>query len=190
MFDSPMQRFSRSMFDADASLSGDAIRTHLLSATSSVPIHGTTLRRVCLNRSGEEVVDRVSANGGEDRIRTCGGCKPTHAFQACPLSRSGTSPRWKSADRQIPRCIVPVKLWRRGRDSNPRSRLPEIPVFETGAFNHSATSPGNFDLEYGSNNCKSPLATTYFPTPHSAVSSALRRFTSVFGMGTGGSIAL
>ena len=40
------------------------------------------------------------------------------------------------------------------------------------------------------NNCKSPLATTYFPTPHSAVSSALRRFTSVFGMGTGGSIAL
>ncbi len=34
-----------------------------------------------------------------------------------------------------------VELWRRGRDSNPRSRLPEIPVFETGAFVHSATSP-------------------------------------------------
>ena len=30
--------------------------------------------------------------GGEDRIRTCGGFAPTHAFQACPLSRSGTSP--------------------------------------------------------------------------------------------------
>ena len=36
--------------------------------------------------------------GGEDRIRTCGECKPTHAFQACPLSRSGTSPRRKFVD--------------------------------------------------------------------------------------------
>ncbi len=34
----------------------------------------------------------MRVDGGEDRIRTCGGCKPTHAFQACPLSRSGTSP--------------------------------------------------------------------------------------------------
>ncbi len=80
--------------------------------------------------------------------------------------------------------------WRRGRDSNPRSRLPEIPVFETGAFNHSATSPGYRSRTRCINNCKSPLATTYFPTPRGAVSSALRRFTSVFGMGTGGSIAL
>ena len=31
-------------------------------------------------------------NGGEDRIRTCGELAPTHAFQACPLNRSGTSP--------------------------------------------------------------------------------------------------
>ena len=81
-----------------------------------------------------------------------------------------------------------IEEWRRGRDSNPRSRLPEIPVFETGAFNHSATSPKvRSDLDAI---VKSPLATTYFPTPLSAVSSALRRFTSVFGMGTGGSIAL
>ena len=78
---------------------------------------------------------------------------PTHAFQACPLSRSGTSPRcfishlfgWQSA-RLLSILIYSLQLvsifeWRRGRDSNPRSRLPEIPVFETGAFNHSATSP-------------------------------------------------
>ena len=30
---------------------------------------------------------------------------------------------------------------RRGRDSNPRWTEPPIPVFETGAFNRSATSP-------------------------------------------------
>ena len=77
---------------------------------------------------------------------------PTHAFQACPLSRSGTSPRlfyqplgWQWA-RLLSILIYSLQLvsifeWRRGRDSNPRSRLPEIPVFETGAFNHSATSP-------------------------------------------------
>ena len=31
---------------------------------------------------------------------------------------------------------------RRGGDSNPRWTEPPIPVFETGAFNRSATSPG------------------------------------------------
>jgi hypothetical protein len=36
-----------------------------------------------------------------------------------------------------------------------------------------------------------PLAAAYFPHPVArAVSSALRRFTSVFGMGTGGSTSL
>ena len=30
--------------------------------------------------------------GGEGGIRTRGECKPTHAFQACPLGHSGTSP--------------------------------------------------------------------------------------------------
>jgi hypothetical protein len=33
------------------------------------------------------------------------------------------------------------RLQRRGRDSNPRWTKPPIPVFETGAFNRSATSP-------------------------------------------------
>ena len=44
-----------------------------------------------------------SLDGGEDRIRTCGGFEPTHAFQACPLSRSGTSPRrnfWNRSDKR------------------------------------------------------------------------------------------
>ena len=35
-------------------------------------------------------------------------------------------------------------FWRRGWDSNPRSRN-EIPLFESGAFNHSATSPHHQD---------------------------------------------
>ena len=30
--------------------------------------------------------------GGEGEIRTRGGVSPTHAFQACPLDHSGTSP--------------------------------------------------------------------------------------------------
>ena len=34
---------------------------------------------------------------------------------------------------------------RRGRDSNPRWTEPPIPVFETGAFNRSATSPVELD---------------------------------------------
>ena len=33
---------------------------------------------------------------------------------------------------------------------------------------------------------RKPRATAYFPTPLGAVSSALKRFTAVFGMGTGG----
>ena len=123
--------------------------------------------------------------GGEDRIRTCGECKPTHAFQACPLSRSGTSPRfgrqktlwiWMLAERAGFEPAIPV-----ARDTGFRNRRFQ-PL--------SHLSSDGLRKFRSVNNCKSPLATTYFPTPHSAVSSALRRFTSVFGMGTGGSIAL
>src|SRR5665647_1023632 len=32
-------------------------------------------------------------------------------------------------------------IWRRGGDSNPRARLAGLTVFETAAFNRSATSP-------------------------------------------------
>ena len=34
--------------------------------------------------------------------------------------------------------------WRRGRDSNPRNPLQGLTVFETAAFNRSATSPPLF----------------------------------------------
>ena len=66
--------------------------------------------------------------GGEDRIRTCGEFAPTHAFQACPLNRSGTSPRQRF--RQIEISLrssllegggpTSMYIWRRERDSNPR----------------------------------------------------------------------
>ena len=61
------------------------------------------------------------------------------------------------------RCNVLVNLWRRGRDSNPRSRLPEIPVFEAGAFNHSAPSPRHFDLQIALTIVKAPWQRPIFP---------------------------
>ena len=72
---------------------------------------------------------------------------------------------------------------------------PAIPVARDTGFRNRRFQPLSHlsttnQKTNSSHNCKSPLATTYFPTPRSAVSSALRRFTSVFGMGTGGSIAL
>ncbi len=51
-----------------------------------------TLHHARLNDEMELSMLMYFASGGEDRIRTCGGRRPTHAFQACPLSRSGTSP--------------------------------------------------------------------------------------------------
>ena len=52
-------------------------------------------------------------------------------------------PRKTTEDRQRPQNPQQIKgLKRRGRDSNPRWTKPPIPVFETGAFNRSATSPG------------------------------------------------
>ncbi len=52
---------------------------------------------------------------------------------------------WKSACRDFV-CGIGFHLkqlnkWRRGWDSNPRSRASGTPVFETDAFSHSATSP-------------------------------------------------
>lgn len=34
-----------------------------------------------------------------------------------------------------------LRRWRRGRDSNPRYPVRDIPVFETGPFNRSGTPP-------------------------------------------------
>ena len=38
---------------------------------------------------------------------------------------------------------APYSDWRRGRDSNPRSAIKHFPVFKTGPFNRSGTSPCN-----------------------------------------------
>ena len=90
----------------------------------------------------------IKKNGGEDRIRTCGELAPTHAFQACPLSRSGTSPRQLSTGLTggISCCDRPTSGQSRhinGEEGGIRTRdmRMHIPVFETGAFSHSATSP-------------------------------------------------
>ena len=54
------------------------------------------------------------------------------------------------SETQVPRHVRHMSrdiTQRRGRDSNPRWTKPPIPVFETGAFNRSATSPvGPHDL--------------------------------------------
>jgi hypothetical protein len=56
--------------------------------------------------------------GGEGGIRTHGNLAATHAFQACLLDHSSTSPETKGKGH-------PANLWRRGRDLNPRSAEAE-----------------------------------------------------------------
>ena len=65
-------------------------------------------------------------NGGEDRIRTCGELAPTHAFQACPLNRSGTSPRQRSHTAETGVALIGV----RRRRTNPDSYMAERAGFE------------------------------------------------------------
>lgn len=99
--------------------------------------------------------------GGEDRIRTCGGLphirfpgvpiKPLWHLSAYFSSRSGSATNSSSA-------TVAIRsgcLWMTAHDKEygpdsvcggeggirTRDTLADIPVFETGAFNHSATSP-------------------------------------------------
>ena len=38
---------------------------------------------------------------------------------------------------------APRSIWRRGRDSNPRCRLPHTHAFQACSLNHSDTSPGS-----------------------------------------------
>ncbi len=42
---------------------------------------------------------------------------------------------------QILSGLILVDAWRRGWDSNPRYLLQGTPLFESGTFNHSVTSP-------------------------------------------------
>src|SRR5262249_15050846 len=48
----------------------------------------------------------------------------------------------KSADSGVPSSVL---KWRRGWDSNPRGSVNPLPVFKTGALNHSATPPAQCD---------------------------------------------
>src|SRR5579863_4446532 len=53
-------------------------------------------------------------DGGEGGIRTHGRVSPTHAFQACSLSHSDTSP---DAGKERP-CLPPTASWRRGKGAH------------------------------------------------------------------------
>ena len=88
---------------------------------------------------------------------------PTHAFQACPLSRSGTSPGCHFLVDGFNRLRRLVCSRVNGGEGGIRTRdpgYPEIPVFETGAFNHSATSP-RAPVE-AHRNCKKPPGNDLF----------------------------
>jgi hypothetical protein len=77
----------------------DGDRTHDL-YVANVPLSQLSYGPFKMN----QVTGEIILYGGEGGIRTRGRCLPTHAFQACSLSLSDTSPR---------------ALMRRGRDSNP-----------------------------------------------------------------------
>ena len=67
----------------------------------------------------------------------------TRAFQARPFNHSGTSPTNQDRDARR-RGMPPTRAAPPGGEGGIRTRDTRtgIPVFETGAFNHSATSPG------------------------------------------------
>ena len=65
-----------------------------------------------------------------DTVRSRVWCSPSSTTTAAATTRASGS-----------RSLEPWK--RRGRDSNPRRTNPPLTVFETAAFNHSATSPGS-----------------------------------------------
>ena len=100
--------------------------------------------------------DVGTSNGahGWGEIRTRGTLSRTHAFQACALNHSATHPETRVSPRPRRSAQRPGHhacctgggtqgglLLRTGRDSNSRYRVNGMPVFETGAFNHSATCP-------------------------------------------------
>ncbi len=81
-------------------------------------------------------------DGGEDRIRTCGGFEPTHAFQACPLSRSGTSPRrHRVCDLQDATLAVERLGLKNGGEGGIRTRDPGCPRYRFSKPALSSTQP-------------------------------------------------
>ena len=110
-------------------------------------------RPICRENNAPPDVGTPNGAYGWGEIRTRGTLSRTHAFQACALNHSATHPERgvtsKPRPPAYPRhhvCCDSVaihggRLVRTGRDSNSRYRVNGMPVFETGAFNHSATCP-------------------------------------------------
>src|SRR5207249_2225874 len=94
---------------------------------------------------------RVSSRGV---VRPLGGCAVRHSF-ASNHRNHGTSTDARGladATTQMPqtRMVSGFALWeRRGRDLNPRPTEPPVTVFETAAFDRSATPPGGALLRGG-----------------------------------------
>jgi hypothetical protein len=88
---------------------------------------------------------------GRSEIRTHESLSAPHAFQACALNHSATRPS-STQKRGEPgsrcRCPVPplsllLSSSGRGEIRTHDTGFTGMPVFETGAFNHSATRPGS-----------------------------------------------
>ena len=67
-------------------------------------------------RSGEQCLPRgndslkTQSGGGEGGIRTPGKVAPTHAFQACSLNHSDTSPGRVRITKWRANCMTPARL--------------------------------------------------------------------------------
>ena len=105
-------------------------------------------RRQRTGRTPSAPID-TSGRGG---IRTHGTLSRTHTFQACALNHSATRPtndcrpaeakRADGANRR-PSALTTARTSRSGQgEIRTHGTVAGTPVFETGAFNHSATCPG------------------------------------------------
>ena len=106
-------------------------------------------------QKGDPEVER--SGGGESGIRTHGPLAGTRDFQSRPIGLSGISPREEGggpADRTDGQSPLVKSLVNRRLNGWPEQcggeggirthdRVAPILVFETSAFNHSATSPQN-----------------------------------------------
>src|SRR5258705_2854110 len=95
-------------------------------------------------------------DNGSGEIRTHGTLSRTHTFQACSLNHSATDPSYLSTSPPPEPSAPPALARRTSALTNPTAPTPSTngqgeirthdplagtPVFETGAFNHSATCP-------------------------------------------------
>ena len=74
------------------------------------------------------------------------GAKNLHFWLHGGYMRQKTTPMQTTDKKKAPatsrcKCLFSLLFWRRERDSNPRYRRTCMPDFESGAFDHSATSP-------------------------------------------------